>query len=125
MYVYKSFNFIPSLPTLSRVLDSSFVPSLDKLPASPPRVFEGNNARLVEKERKRWINKNSKVWTNAIKPGETVFSTNRTNQLYGSTNLIDELDIRRWKNIVGDDTDKLWLVIKRKNERKSAIISGA
>ena len=68
--------------------------------------------------KKRWINKNSKVWTNAIKPGETVFSTNRTNQLYGSTNLIDELDIRRWKNIVGDDTDKLWLVIKRKMKEK-------
>ena len=32
--------------------------------------------------------------------------------------MIDELDIRRWKNIVGDDTDKLWLVIKRKMKEK-------
>ena len=52
-------------------------------------MFQGNNARVVEKERKRWINKNCGVWTNAIKPVETVFTTNRTKQLYESTEECD------------------------------------
>ena len=77
-------------------------------------IFEGNRAREVEKERKKWINKNSKVWTDFIRPKETVFYTNRTKKLYKSENLINEIDIVNWNNIVEGDKNKVWEVVKIK-----------
>ena len=54
------------------------------------------------------------MWTDFIRPKETVFYTNRTKKLYKSENLINEIDIVNWNNIVEGDKNKVWEVVKIK-----------
>ena len=80
--------------------------------------FKGNNPKKVEIERKKWINKNNKIWTQSIKPEETIFHTKRSRTMFESKNLIEGGDLENWKNIVNNNSDKLWIVIKRKIKEK-------
>ena len=80
--------------------------------------FYGNNPMKVERERKRWINKNSKLWSDHIRPGETVFYTNRSSRVYDSEYLLRRSEVENWINIFDGDYNKVWKVVKKELKRR-------
>ena len=84
-------------------------------------MFGGNNAKKVEKGRKKWINKNARIWTDSIKYEESIFFTKRTKKLYESEDLIKNIEVENWRNILNNNTHKLWLLIKRKIKEKTKL----
>ena len=85
------------------------------------KVFVGNNAKKVEKDRKKWINQNARIWTDSIKYEESIFFTKRTKKLYESEDLIKNIEVENWRNILNNNTHKLWLLIKRKIKEKTKL----
>ena len=76
------------------------------------KIFVGNNAKKVEKDRKKWINQNARTWTDSIKHEESIFGTKRTKKLYESVDLIKNNEVENWRNILGNDTHKFMVTDK-------------
>ena len=81
--------------------------------------FYHNNAKKCEKERKNWMNKNVKLWSDYVRPTETVFDTKLTKKRYNAETLIENNDILNWSNIVSGDIVKTWNIVKKKIKERT------
>ena len=86
-----------------------------------PVTMCGYSPKKLEKQRKKWINKNKNEWTIVIRPKETIFKNYRNTNLFCTSQILDDYEIDEIVQRNSGSKNKIWERIKCTITKKSII----